>query len=181
MAVDTKNSPDVRIDRATEEDLPALSALARTIWHQHYPGIISTEQIDYMLARGYSVDVMRREIEEDGIAYAVLRVDGEMLGYAAFGPEPGGVTKLHKIYLHAAARGTGLGRRLLEHAVCSAAWAGSSAIVLNVNKYNRDAIAFYARNGFVTREAVVVDIGGGFVMDDFVMERRLDVADIPRD
>ena len=34
----------------TEPDLPVLRALADTIWRQHYAGIISAAQIDYMLA-----------------------------------------------------------------------------------------------------------------------------------
>ena len=47
-------------------------------------------------------------------------------------------------------------------------------LVLNVNKNNDRAISAYVRNGFVVREAVVVDIGGGFVMDDYIMAKRLE-------
>jgi len=34
----------------TEHEFPVVRELAETIWRQHYTGIISPEQIDYMLA-----------------------------------------------------------------------------------------------------------------------------------
>ena len=48
-----------------------------------------------------------------------------------------------------------------------------STLILNVNKNNVQAIRAYEKNGFAIREAVVVDIGGGFVMDDYVMAKPL--------
>ena len=49
----------------------------------------------------------------------------------------------------------------------------ATVLCLQVNRGNRDAIAAYQRYGFVIREARVFDIGGGFVMDDYVMEAPL--------
>jgi ribosomal protein S18 acetylase RimI-like enzyme len=46
-------------------------------------------------------------------------------------------------------------------------------MILTVNKRNTRAIAAYRRNGFTVLEAVVADIGGGFVMDDFLMSKHL--------
>jgi ribosomal protein S18 acetylase RimI-like enzyme len=43
-----------------------------------------------------------------------------------------------------------------------------------VNKGNHRAIACYRRHGFVEEASVVNDIGGGYVMDDYVMVRPLD-------
>jgi len=40
---------------------------------------------------------------------------------------------------------------------------------LTVNKENAVSIAFYERIGFTTQEAMVTDIGEGFVMDDYRM------------
>ena len=50
---------------------------------------------------------------------------------------------------------------------------GAGWLILNVNKRNASAIAFYERCGLAVREAVVVDIGEGFVMDDYVMAKPL--------
>ncbi len=51
--------------------------------------------------------------------------------------------------------------------------AGAHRLILSVNKRNAQAIAAYKRNGFVIAESVVTDIGGGFVMDDYVMAKGI--------
>jgi hypothetical protein len=45
---------------------------------------------------------------------------------------------------------------------------------LRVNKRNAAAIRSYLRSGFVFQEDVVTDIGSGFVMDDYVMEKGIE-------
>jgi len=62
---------------------------------------------------------------------------------------------------------------LIARVVADARAAGARTLILNVNKRNVQAIRAYEKHGFVTREAVVVDIGSGWVMDDFVMARSL--------
>src|SRR5439155_13935203 len=50
------------ISPAGKEHLPEIAALAQIIWRAHYPGIISNEQIEYMLARMYDCSVMEAEL-----------------------------------------------------------------------------------------------------------------------
>ena len=50
---------------------------------------------------------------------------------------------------------------------------GFAKVRLNVNKHNTRAIAAYERNGFARVESVKIDIGGGFFMDDYIMEKTL--------
>jgi GNAT superfamily N-acetyltransferase len=163
-----------QIIRATEADLPAISKLAGVIWRAYYPGIITLEQIDYMLARMYAFEVLRDEISSQGIRYDQLLVAGKPAGFAAYGPaaEPG-VMKLHKLYLLPEMQGRGLGSFLLQQVGREARAAGARRLILGVNKRNARAIAAYQRNGFRVVESVVTDIGGGFVMDDYVMARDL--------
>ena len=47
---------------------------------------------------------------------------------------------------------------------------------LQVNKANVRAQRAYERFGFVRIEEAVFDIGGGFVMDDYIMARSVDCA-----
>ena len=75
-----------KITRAVEADLPAIAELAGIIWRTCYPGIISHAQIDYMLARMYSPDVLRDEIRSQGIRYDRLLVEDELSGFASYGP-----------------------------------------------------------------------------------------------
>jgi diamine N-acetyltransferase len=171
------SGPDQNVPRivpAREAHLPALAELAGVIWRAYYPGIITMEQIDYMLARMYAPEVLRDEIRSQGIRYDCLFVDEKMAGFASYGPASGlRVMKLHKLYLLPELHGRGLGSRLLKHGEAEVRRLGARRLILAVNKRNARAIAAYQRNGFVIAESVVTDIGNGFVMDDFIMAKEL--------
>jgi diamine N-acetyltransferase len=172
--VSGRPSSTPQIVPATEADLEEISRLAGVIWRAHYPGIISPEQIEYMLARMYSMETLREDLSGRGIRYERLLADEALAGFAAHGPtEHPAVVKLHKIYLHPHWQGRGLGGLLLRHCAGQAAGLGAHRLVLTVNKHNTKAIAVYQRHGFVITDAVVTDIGGGFVMDDYLMAKEL--------
>jgi hypothetical protein len=46
-------------------------------------------------------------------------------------------------------------------------------IILNVNKSNVKGITAYTRFGFKIIESKVIDFGGGFVMDDYIMSYEI--------
>ena len=50
---------------------------------------------------------------------------------------------------------------------------GFEAMYLTVNKYNELGIRAYEGTGFETIDSVETDIGGGFIMDDYIMELKL--------
>ena len=157
---------------AGEEHLPALAELAGVIWRQHYPGIISHAQIDYMLDKMYSLDTLREEIRSRNIRFYRLLADGQFAGFASIGPtKSAGEMKLHKLYLLPELHGRGFGSRLLKHCEAEARRLGARRLILAVNKRNTKAVVAYQRNGFTVAESVVTDFGGGFVMDDFIMTK----------
>ena len=159
---------------ASEEHLRAISDLAAVIWRACYPGIIAVEQIDYMLARMYSLDTMGEEIRSQGIRYERLLAGAELIGFASYGPtEKPEVFKLHKLYLLPTWHSRGAGSLLLQHCEREAGKLGALRLALNVNKRNTKAIKAYRANGFEIVESVVADIGGGFVMDDYLMAKEL--------
>jgi GNAT superfamily N-acetyltransferase len=171
-----RNPAPPTIRPATEADLPAIAKLAGVIWRAHYPGIISLAQIDYMLAKMYSLAALREEISLRGICYEQLFIGEELVGFASYGPtEKPKVFKLHKLYLHPDRHGNGLGSLLLKHCEREVRKLGAERLSLTVNKRNTKAIAAYERNGFVISDSIVTDIGGGFVMDDFVMTKAVGV------
>ena len=169
--------PDVdraRVARAAESDLAAVAELARVIWRKHYPGIISHEQIEYMLALGYSFDALRSFITDGGAGLDLAYVGEKLAGFAGYyRPGPPDELKLDKLYVHQDHHGRGVGSRLIAHVERAASEQGRPTLILNVNKQNTKAIRIYESKGFAIREPVVVDIGGGFVMDDYVMMKRL--------
>ncbi|MBU6402017.1 MAG: GNAT family N-acetyltransferase [Verrucomicrobia bacterium] len=107
------------------------------------------------------------EVAAGGNAETGVRVPGSE-------PLPAsGDLKLHKLYVHPAWQRRGLGTQLLRHVEQTARAGGFRTLVLSVNKANAQAIAAYRKNGFTVREAIVTDIGGGFVMDDYVMAKAV--------
>jgi len=165
---------EIRIEPAGEEHVVAIQTLAGLIWRACYPGIISREQIDYMLGRMYSPETLHDEMRSQGICYERLLAGDELIGFAAYGPaEQPGAFKLHKLYLHPAWQGRGLGSQLLRHCEDAVGIRDARRLLLNVNKRNARAIAVYRWNGFEIIEPVVVDIGSGFAMDDYIMTKEL--------
>ena len=57
---------EAQIKAAGAEHLPAIRDLAAAIWRACYPGIITHQQIDYMLARMYALETLRDEIQSQG-------------------------------------------------------------------------------------------------------------------
>ncbi len=160
----------IRIAPLAVGDIGRLAALAGEIWRQHYAGIISAAQIEYMLKQRYDPGVVKEELQRGGLWWDQLLVAGEIVGFASYflTGNPGEM-KLDKLYVHQDCRRKGYGRMLLDRAVTIARAYGCDTLMLAVNKKNRDAIAAYESCGFRIGDSVVKDIGGGFVMDDFVM------------
>lgn len=158
---------------AAVADLPGIAALAERIWRAHYPGIITHAQIDYMLERMYSQARMEQDMAE-GVRYDRLLLNGTLVGFSAHGPadEPR-AGKLHKLYVDPDRQRRGLGRMLLQAAEERARQEGWAILLLQVNKRNTTAIEFYRRTGFTVHKTGVFDIGGGFVMDDFIMAKSI--------
>ena len=162
------------ITPATAEHLPAIRELAALVWRAHYPGIISPEQIEYMLGRMYCLETMEDELRTGDVRFVRLLMDGGLIGFASYGSTlEAGVAKLHKLYLHTRWQRRGFGSLLLEHCERAAHIQGAERMILAVNKRNTSAIATYTRNGYDISESVRTDIGGGFFMDDFIMMKNL--------
>ena len=160
------------INANTDEKIKELAELASEIWNEHYIKILSQEQIDYMLEKFQSENALKSQIQK-GYEYYLISSDDQTAGFVGFCPEKDFLF-LSKIYLKCDMRGNGLGRAGIEFVEKYAAQNGFSKIRLTVNKYNMTSIFVYNNLGFDKIDDVVTDIGNGFVMDDFVMEKSLD-------
>jgi ribosomal protein S18 acetylase RimI-like enzyme len=159
-----------RIELLAAEDVERMVALAREIWYAHYPAIIGTAQIEYMLGQRYGSDLVRAELRREGLWWNKLMVGAEMAGFASyFLTGAAGEIKIDKLYVHPRYQRRGHGGRLIAHIEGVARAQGCGRLVLAVNKGNRNAIAAYLKHGFHVAAAAVKDIGGGFVMDDYIL------------
>jgi ribosomal protein S18 acetylase RimI-like enzyme len=155
-------------------DIEQVATLARRIWQATYTTIISQQQIDYMLGDRYAATRMLAELAAPDVWWDLARVDGELAAFAStlLTAKPGEM-KLDKLYVDPQRQRAGIGGALIANVVARARELGCATLILAVNKNNERAIAAYRKNGFVVRDSVRVDIGNGFVMDDFIMARTL--------
>ncbi|MCL2160614.1 MAG: GNAT family N-acetyltransferase [Betaproteobacteria bacterium] len=154
------------------DDVPAIVGLARTTWLDAYKIIISPEQIDYMLAQRYNPARLCAEAEDPQKWLRQAYVDGVLAGFAACEIHKGEF-KLDKLYIRPDMQRKGIGAALIEHTAAIAREQGFSSMILAVNKQNEQAIHAYTQYGFRVRDKTVTDIGNGFTMDDYVMEKGL--------
>lgn len=171
----TSNNEPATITPLTKADLEPISQLARDIWYLHYPGIITVRQIDYMLDQRYQADVIGAQIEGGEAWWDKLSVGAALVGFACYerSADPFAV-KLDKLYVHPRVQGCGYGYALVRNAEQRSRERGFNRLYLQVNKGNVKSIEFYHKAGFEVSDKVTVDIGNGFVMDDFIMSKQLE-------
>lgn len=153
-------------------DLAAVAALARIVWQATYPGIISQEQIDTMLAARYCDAALREYLTAADRWFDVAVVEGSIAGFCACEIYKGEY-KLDKIYVDPAQQRSGLGGSLISRAEARGRKLGRDTLILAVNKKNAKAIAAYHKHGFTVRESVCINLGNGFFMDDYIMQKQL--------
>ena len=156
-------------------DAESIAKLARVVWRHAYVNIITEQQMDYMLNERYNVARLLDELKMNDLWWDKAVLDGQLIAFAStFKTENTVEMKLDKLYVDPQQQRCGLGEKMIAHISRRALRDGFKALILAVNKQNSQAIAAYKKYGFNVREAVCVDIGGGFFMDDFIMEKLLE-------
>lgn len=150
-----------------------IRSIAHSTWPVAYARILSPEQLAYMLERMYSETALQQQMEH-GHVFFILEQGGSPIGFASFehAAAPNNGARLHKLYVLPIAQGRGAGNFLLEAVHSAVKENGGKTVDLNVNRSN-PAIGFYERCGYAVLREEVLDIGHGFVMDDFVMRKTL--------
>jgi ribosomal protein S18 acetylase RimI-like enzyme len=159
------------IEVSTAKQMAFVESLARAIWTEHYIPIIGREQVDYMLARYQSRQAVEEQIAS-GVLYFLIEENHSFIGYIAVQPR-GEELFLSKIYLQASRRAKGYGKKAVQFVETLARERGLRKIVLTVNKNNTGAIRAYEKIGFRNVGSLVQDIGSGFIMDDYAMEKTV--------
>lgn len=153
-----------------KDQLLIVRDLAFAIWPATYGEILSKSQLDYMLANFYALANLENQMDA-GQVFELVFEDNNIIGFVSyeFNCKKTKLLKIHKIYLLPETQGKGFGKFLIDEIVRIAKSNDQKGIFLNVNKYNK-AKFFYDKVGFVVSKEEVIDIGNGYVMDDYVME-----------
>ena len=165
---------DLKIFEASPDNIVDIQKIAEETWPVTFVSILSSEQIRYMMNWMYSSASLTEQFSTDN-RYFLARSGGKYLGFMSIenNYQQSARTKIHKAYILPSAQRKGIGAAMFDIAISEAIKSGDEAICLNVNKNNKQAIAFYEKYGMKNIKAEVIDIGNGFVMDDYVFEKKV--------
>jgi ribosomal protein S18 acetylase RimI-like enzyme len=156
-----------------DANIDALREFAESIWTIAYRDIISGAQIRYMLDRLYHPDLLRDQVALGHPLFGAYSGE-DLVGYAHVFFE-GHQSRLDKLYVAPLYQGIGVGRKLVDEAVRFAIGSDCSLMTLRVNRNNLNAVAAYEHFGFGILATHKKDIGGGYIMDDYLMMKDLNM------
>lgn len=165
---------NMNIRKAVFEDYDIIYKIAFTTWQATYGSILSEDQFDYMINLMYSQQAIKEQMTTKGHKFYLVEDEtGTPFGFCSYeiDNQPG-KTKIHKLYVLPQTHGKGVGRAFVELVENAARENENNAIILNVNRYN-PAFEFYLRVGFLNRGEDNVDIGNGYFMEDYLMEKPI--------
>ncbi len=148
-------------------DYAAIQHLAKAIWQDHYVPMVGQAQVDYMLERFYTPEALAQQAAE-GQQFWLVEQGEIVCGYVAVTEREEGEYFLNKFYLSTHLQGKGLGEKVFNTLLGN--YNSLKIMKLQVNINNYKTINFYFKVGFKIEKRFVLDIGDGFVMDDFIMK-----------
>ena len=163
----------ITIFQASIKDIPIIQEIAYKTWPNTYGSILSKAQLEYMMDLMYSDESLLEQFKTKPLFFLAYE-DDVCLGFASCEPNylNNKVTRLHKIYILPEAQGKGVGNALVHKVIFIAKENQSVVISLNVNKFNK-AVTFYKKIGFVVASEEDLDIGNGYLMEDYKMELKI--------
>lgn len=157
------------INATTKQQFEAIASLANIIWREHYIPIIGVEQVDYMVKNFQSAEAMFSQFKE-GYEYYMIYYNNQFVGYVSIKKQEETLF-LSKIYISKEFRGKKIGNSAMKFIEEKALETNCKTISLAVNKFNLNSIEAYKAMGFKIVKEMITDIGNGFIMDDYKMEK----------
>jgi GNAT superfamily N-acetyltransferase len=161
----------MKIKKAIISDIPIIKEIAEKAWRPTYEHILTERQTLYMLDLMYNSLTLENQINGN-IAFFMVDLGQKTVGYFSVEILNEQKVKLHKLYLDPTQKQQGLGKKIIQFIRDWTLTNQRESIILNVNK-NNSAVQFYQKMGFIIIEELILDIGEGYVMDDFVMQLDL--------
>ena len=163
---------EITIRNATINDIELIRELTFKVWPQTYSSIISKEQIDYMLEMMYSNKSLALQMAE-GSQFIIVQDTKRPVGFASYKPVAINIYKLDKIYILQTQQGKGIGKFVIDYILQQIKDRGAESLQLQVNRNNINAKSFYEKIGFRIIQEADFEIGNGYFMNDFIMEKKI--------
>ncbi|MDO6436583.1 GNAT family N-acetyltransferase [Cyclobacterium sp. 1_MG-2023] len=165
----------ISIQKATVKDIPQIQRIAKITWPIAFKDILSSKQLEYMMELMYNTDTLHSQIAGNEIIFWLAKLNDATSGFMAFEPnlQLKDRIKIHKLYINPTAQSKGIGQILLKKLEEYGRSSTFKLLTLNVNKYNHPAIKFYTKQGFNKVEDIIIPIGKGYIMDDYVFSKKI--------
>lgn len=172
-----------KLDYNDKGEIREMSEFAGGIFYRYYLPQLPEGQPEYMRSRFLSETAIEEKISpehEPSVNFEFVKDEDEKnVGFVCYwiqksedGPDE---CYLDKYYVHEDFRGKGYGNVIMDHLKIFCQENNLFRIKLNVNKYNK-TLEIYKKLGFEILRAEVNDIGNGYVMDDYVMVKGIDLT-----
>ncbi|MEX1188489.1 MAG: GNAT family N-acetyltransferase [Bacteroidia bacterium] len=165
------SSQEIQFLKARAEDVDSIIELAKSIWWKHYPEIIGEAQVEFMLNKMYSHEVVKSHITNQTQLFYLIKVEGENCGFLAVEETSETELFLQKFYILQNTQNKGLGTLAFKKLIQQ--YPLVETIRLQVNRQNIKPINFYFKLGFTIEKSADFDIGDGYFMNDFVMVNHI--------
>ena len=119
----------------------------------------------------YSESSLQKQFNS-GHVFLIAEENKRPIGFADYNRLKENIFKLQKIYVLPNQQGKGIGKMLIDDIIEKIKQHGATVLLLNVNRSNK-AKQVYEHLGFKIISEEDIDIGEGYFMNDYVMERRL--------
>lgn len=159
----------------TQADIDAVVHIAGVVWPLAYDALLPPGQVAYMLEKYQSDRAVKEQMAHQNYRYDLALFDGVPGGFVGFSPRYEGREEmfLSKLYFLPEFRHKGGARAAVALVERAAQKEGLPSIRLTVNRGNTHAVEVYRALGFTVSTLAVTDIGGGYVMDDYIMVKKV--------
>lgn len=166
---------DLRIIPVVNEELVlSVAAMADEIWHEHYDKLLGSGQVDYMVEKFLSPDALCEQIN-NGYEYFLISHEYTFAGFAGIlENEQDKSLFLSKLYIHEESRGKHISTEMLKKFIELCELRGLTKIWLTCNRHNSHSLDIYKHWGFEIIREECTDIGNGYVMDDYILELKIE-------
>lgn len=152
------------------DDAPALAHLAERTFRDAFAAQNKPEDMDAYIARTYTEELQRGEIQNAAMTTFVVDDGGALIGFAQI-KQGDDEVELARIYVDRNHHGRGVANELMNAVIDAAKQAGVAKLWLGVWEHNPRAIRFYEKFGFRVTGSHPFLLGSD-LQTDLVLERK---------
>ena len=157
---------NIAIRPVKQSEIKQLQDIARSTFIATYNDHNSPRNMEKYLAQNFSIEQVKREFENPECEFYFAEMDEDIVGYLKLNQGEAqtefvidGAVEVERIYVREQHQGKNLGKKLLDKVKELAKGRGIRTIWLGVWEHNPKAIRFYEKNGFVTFDKHVFQLG----------------------